>query len=378
MKVLMTTDTTGGVWTYTMELCANLQRYGIRIVLASMGGSVSCEQRRQVARLANVTFCASRYRLCWMQDPWEDVEAAGEWLRELEDQHAPDLIHLNDLAHGGLDWRAPVLLVGHSCVLSWWQAVKRDAAPAREWRRYRQAAEASVRQADLVVAPTSAMLEQLLHYYGPARGARRIHNGRDFPPALPAAEARRRRDEPVILAAGRLWDDAKNLSTLAGIAPDLSWPVAVAGAGTSPDGGGISLPGVRHLGLLPEDELAEWLFGAAIYVSPARYEPFGLGILEAARSGCALVLGDLPSLREVWGAAAEYVDPDDADALRQVLGRLIADPGRRQRLAARARRRANLYTASRMAAEYVKCYRFLRRTPAAVPARPVREHRTSA
>ena len=33
---------------------------------------------------------------------------------------------------------------------------------------------------------------------------------------------------------------------------------------------------------------------------PARYEPFGLSILEAALSGCALVLGDLPSLRELW------------------------------------------------------------------------------
>ncbi len=31
---------------------------------------------------------------------------------------------------------------------------------------------------------------------------------------------------------------------------------------------------------------------------PARYEPFGLSVLEAALSGCALVLGDIPSLRE--------------------------------------------------------------------------------
>ena len=40
---------------------------------------------------------------------------------------------------------------------------------------------------------------------------------------------------------------------------------------------------------------------ASIYALPARYEPFGLSILEAALSGAALVLGDIPSLREVWG-----------------------------------------------------------------------------
>ena len=50
----------------------------------------------------------------------------------------------------------------------------------------------------------------------------------------------------------------------------------------------------------------------SIYALPARYEPFGLSVLEAALSGCALVLGDIPSLREIWDGAALFVDPDDA------------------------------------------------------------------
>ena len=58
---------------------------------------------------------------------------------------------------------------------------------------------------------------------------------------------------------------------------------------------------------------------AAIYALPARYEPFGLSALEAALSGCALVLGDIPSLREVWGDAAVFVPPDDAGGLRDAL-----------------------------------------------------------
>jgi glycogen synthase len=59
---------------------------------------------------------------------------------------------------------------------------------------------------------------------------------------------------------------------------------------------------------------ADWYARASIYALPARYEPFGLSALEAALSGCALILGDIPSLREVWLEAAPYVSPDDESA----------------------------------------------------------------
>ena len=55
---------------------------------------------------------------------------------------------------------------------------------------------------------------------------------------------------------------------------------------------------------------------AAIYALPARYEPFRLEVLEAAAPGCALVLGDIASLRELWDGAALFVAPDDDRALR--------------------------------------------------------------
>ena len=61
----------------------------------------------------------------------------------------------------------------------------------------------------------------------------------------------------------------------------------------------------------------------AIYASPARYEPFGLGVLEAALSSCALVLGDSPTLREPWSDAALFVPPDDHDALLTALADVV-------------------------------------------------------
>lgn len=85
----------------------------------------------------------------------------------------------------------------------------------------------------------------------------------------------------------------------------------------------------------------------------ARYEPFGLSVLEAAQAGCALVLGDIPSLRENWDGAALFAAPDDDDALRDALRRLIEDDALRARFGARARRRAMFMTAARMADEYL-------------------------
>jgi glycosyltransferase involved in cell wall biosynthesis len=110
------------------------------------------------------------------------------------------------------------------------------------------------------------------------------------------------------------------------------------------------------LGRLGAAELAEWYARAAIYALPARYEPFGLSALEAAHSGCALVLGDIPSLREIWGDAAVFVTPDDSRALEAALRELIADPEFRERKASAAYEHAMQYTPRRMAAGYLEAY----------------------
>src|SRR5205085_4727696 len=87
--------------------------------------------------------------------------------------------------------------------------------------------------------------------------------------------------------------------------------------------------------------------------------PFGLGILEAAASGCALVLGDIPSLREIWCDAALFVDPGDPSDLADALRYLIGNSWERDRLATVARQRAGKFTRARMAAQYAALYRTL-------------------
>ena len=347
--VLMTADTVGGVWTYAVELARALDARGVRVAIAAMGAPVAPHQRAQLAGCHDVTLFDGGFRLEWMQDPWDEVAAAGDWLLALERELRPGLVHLNQFAFGALPFRAPKLVVAHSCVASWWRAVHGEAAP-HAWDRYWMKVRQGLAGASRVAAPTRAMLASLEREYGWHGQGQVLVNGCAPEAFVPAAK------KPFILAAGRFWDAAKNLQALERAAPGLPWPVRLAGSAAHPDGGVVRPSGVTFLGELPREQLARELAQAAIYALPARYEPFGLSVLEAAFSGCALVLGDIASLREVWGAAALYVPPDDPRALHVALQDLIAAPADRERLAQAARTRAQRYTARAMADAYLACY----------------------
>jgi glycogen synthase len=355
-RVLMTADAMGGVWAYALELCRALGHEGIQVDLATLGAPVSAAQWREARQLPNLTLHESHYRLEWMDEPWADVRASGQWLLELEAALAPDIVHLNGFSHGSLPWRTPALVVAHSCALSWWEAVKGEQAPAR-YAHYGREVSRGLRAAACVVAPSAAMLAATERLHGPLRFTRVIPNARRAEAYPPGPK------EEFVLAAGRLWDEAKNLAALDAVAPGLPFPVRVAGEVQHPEGGRARAPHVQSLGTLAPGELAGWMARAAIYALPARYEPFGLSILEAALAGCALVLGDIPSLREVWGEAARFVHPDDEEGLSRALRELMADPTERERLAREARARALTFTPRRMVEAYLELYAALRARP---------------
>ena len=353
-RILMTADTVGGVWTYSLELARALPQ--IEFALATMGAPITVEQRAEASQLSNVQLFPSSYALEWMDDPWAEVDRAGDWLLEIAREFNPDIVHLNGYVHANLRWAAPVLVVAHSDVLSWWAAVKNCEAP-RGYAEYRRRVLDGLNAADAVVAPTAAMLSSLSQHYGWRGDGRVIWNSRDRQLFSPGTKRN------VIFSAGRLWDDAKNLAALEAVAPEVRWPIEVAGDASHPNGTQLQFKNVHALGKLPGEQLVERLATSAIYALPARYEPFGLSALEAALSGCALVLGDVAALREVWGDAAKFVDPNHHRALAVTLNALIEDDGEREKLAARARSRAAEFSPQRMAAGYRKAYADCLATP---------------
>jgi glycosyltransferase involved in cell wall biosynthesis len=354
-KVLMTADTVGGVWTYALELARALADSGVHVALATMGEAPSAGQMRAAADVPGLEVHASTYRLEWMDDPWRDVAAASDWLLDLEARIAPDVVHLNGYCHGALPWRAPTVVVAHSCVVSWWEAVLGGEAPPR-YDRYRAEVARGLAAATAVVAPSRAMLLAVAEHHGGAlgRSAHVIPNAADPRRFQPSPTK-----EPFVFTAGRVWDQAKNITALAEVAPRVPWPIFAAGDDRHPEGGRRSVRPLFALGRLEGEEVKRWMANAAIYALPARYEPFGLSILEAALSGAALCLGDIPSLRELWDGAALFVAPDDAAGLEAALRSLVGDPALRVDLAARASQRARAYTPRRMVRRYLALYRHL-------------------
>jgi glycosyltransferase involved in cell wall biosynthesis len=345
----MTADTVGGVWTYAIDLARALAESGVEIALATMGARASEDQRQQAGEIPALELFESTYRLPWMEQPWADVQLATEWLLELAARIRPDIVHLNEPVFGSAPWMVPTLAVAHSCVVSWWQSVW-GTAPPEEWSRYQREMSRGLRAAHRVVAPSRWMLEAVQRNYGVAGGLV-IPNGRDAANLYPESK------DPVVFAAGRLWDQAKNLQVLEQVANRLTWPVHVAGEPCQPGSTRqFAAEHLRLMGQLSPDAVAASLRRASIYAFPARYEPFGLSVLEAALAGCALVLGDLPTLRELWDGAAVFVPPDQPEDLRAALEGLIEDAALRQALAMRARRRALRYTPSRMGHAYLEVY----------------------
>lgn len=349
LRVLMTADTVGGVWTYALDLTRAVGHRGVEVFLATMGTKASPQQQRAAHAAGTTDLLESSYRLPWMDQPWQDVAAAGDWLLDIAERVQADVIHLNEPVFGKLNWPAPTLAVVHSCVLSWWENVRNVPAPA-EWNRYREEMRHGLLESDEFVAPSTWMLDEVRRLYG-VRGGRVIRNGRDPHKFTPEAK------QPLVFAAGRLWDQAKNLGALDLVADGLEWPVYIAGEPQHPAGG--KHPRFEHcriLGPLPAEDVAGWLRRASIYAFPAKYEPFGLSVLEAALAGCTLVLSDLPTLRELWDGAAVFVAPEEQSTFRLAIQSLIEDSGLRNALAMRARRRAAELTPERMARGYLDVY----------------------
>ncbi|WP_084165721.1 glycosyltransferase family 4 protein [Dyadobacter crusticola] len=353
LKVLMTADTVGGVWTYSVELCRALADYNVHFHLVTMGAKMQPWQAAEIGALGNVTVYETGYKLEWMENPWEEVDEAGSYLLSLQKAVQADLVHLNGFVHGALKWDVPVISVAHSDVFSWFRAVEKTTPPA-DWDTYFAKVQRGLQHADHIVAPSRAMMTELDAIYSLHKNHSVIYNTRRADRFFCGKK------EKSVLCMGRIWDEAKNVKLLTDAAPSIHYPIQIAGETHFENNSTeVQQSNIIHLGKLGSEAISKALSTASVYALPARYEPFGLSVLEAALSHCALVLGDIPSLREIWQDHAIYVDTGNPQELADTINALMQDEENLNKMAEKAFQRAQQFTTSKMGSSYAGLYQQL-------------------
>jgi len=93
-------------------------------------------------------------------------------------------------------------------------------------------------------------------------------------------------------------------------------------------------PNVRLSGFVDDEALAARYAAADVFVALSEYEGFGLPALEAATRGVPLVVGEPPSLGEIFRDAALVVDPHDENGIALAIDHVLTEPETRVALVA--------------------------------------------
>jgi glycogen synthase len=359
MHVLITSDTLNGNWTYTRELVSGLITRGLRVTLVSFGEIPLPEQTVWMERLHGLAYHPTAFRLDWMEEGQQDFADASDYLCSLIRDNRPDIFHSNHLCYGALPTNIPRVVVAHGDLITWWKAAHGREPKNSPWLRwYRQTISEGLAAASAVVAPSEWLLHAMRSCYGSGVREQVIHNGRNpifFNPYLTK--------EDSVLAVGRLLDPAKQVNLLTQQTYDV--PVCIVGdespAPNVPLRADVRFQdgntGVALRGPQSESQMRMLYSKASIFAGTSRYEASGISILEAALSRCALVLNDIPPLRELWGNAAMYFETNNAESLADTVRLLNEDAQLRRNFANRAFQRAReSFNAHRMTDNYIQLY----------------------
>jgi phosphatidyl-myo-inositol alpha-mannosyltransferase len=341
------------VWTYALELARGLVEADVETTLAVLGPAPSGAQLNDARNVPGLAIVQTGFPLDWSAGvDAARIEKSAAGLADLASGSGVDVVHLNSpVFAGGSRFGVPVVGVCHSCLATWWRAVVGDAPLPAEFAWRGELLKLAYQRCHVLVAPSEAFATATVAAYRLAAKPVVVHNGRDtqhHPSAFEPAAS--------IFTAGRLWDEGKNARTLDQVAALLNAPIHAAGPLTGPDGQTVPFDHLRALGKLDDAQIAGWLATRPIFVSLSRYEPFGLAVLEAARAGCALVLSDIPTFRELWRGAADFVPVEDPAAIAATLQDLLEQPKRRRRQEMAAAERAAFYSTARMTERMLAIY----------------------
>ena len=136
---------------------------------------------------------------------------------------------------------------------------------------------------------------------------------------------------PYVLAVGTL-EPRKNLAVLIEAArlwrrtrPELQL-VLVGARGWGPQNE-LAGEGIRWLGFVSDERLAQLYRGASVFAYPSRFEGFGIPVVEAMASGVPVVCSSHASLDEACGDVALRADPSSAESFAECIDSALAGAG---------------------------------------------------
>ncbi|CCM78098.1 glycosyltransferase family 4 protein [Rhizobium mesoamericanum] len=346
-RILMTVDAVGGVWRYAMDLAKGLRRYGVETVFAGFGPPPSQAQANEADEIGKLLWLEPP--LDWTVDSEDRLEPVCGLLSQLAHAHSIELLHLNLPSQAAaMTGALPTVVVSHSCVVTWFDAVRgSDVPPAWVWQK--RLNRLGFERADAVVAPSHSHAAALCRCYGRMDDVEVVYNSSNLgPPNMPK--------EDFVLAAGRWWDEGKNAVVLDKAAALCRWPVLMAGPTRGPNGQYFAIEHARSVGELGHAQMMAFMTKAGILASPSLYEPFGLAVLEGARAGTALVLADIETYRELWDGVALFCEPRDHRSFADAINRFACNDTMRTEYGAKAQARSHSFSADRQCRALMEIY----------------------
>jgi phosphatidyl-myo-inositol alpha-mannosyltransferase len=116
-RVLLSTDTVGGIWRYSIELARGFAMRGVQVTLATLGPPPAADQVAEADAVAGLELIVTDLPLDWLAENRVELAEAAHSLARIAVRSRVDTVQLHTPALlGEAIWPAPVIAAAHSCV----------------------------------------------------------------------------------------------------------------------------------------------------------------------------------------------------------------------------------------------------------------------